>query len=357
MADLISPLFPRADVDDLVDMIDERRAKPTRKWRTRQRPRVQIAPEAFIEITSTSGANVQVAITRHGDGGSIHQQQSVYVLAGNAGTFTLTFVSGGSQTTAAIAWNASAAAVKSALDSLSNITSVTVMGLGTYASPWVVTMDDSTTDYSVMTATSSITPAIYAGFRVEEDTLPTIGTWVNRDAIFVKVPNSETLATGTRYRGSRQWLLPNDSLLYAPVVNAGATFSGARVKNSGAQSINSGSLTDVTFDSEDYDSDGYHSTSSATHKLIVPADGYYRVGFAGSWTSLGAPYDCQSYIYTNGSTINVFDVAPAATQGSTHNLETELHMSAGDYFSIKVAQQSGLGKNLSANGFWVSKIG
>ncbi len=52
-----------------------------------------------------------------------------------AGTFTLTF---SGQTTADIAYNASAATVESALEALSTITDVTVTGVGTSGDPWVV---------------------------------------------------------------------------------------------------------------------------------------------------------------------------------------------------------------------------
>ncbi len=54
------------------------------------------------------------------------------------GTFTLTV---DSQTTTAIAYNAIAADVKSALETLSTVTTVSVAGTGTTIDPWVVTFD------------------------------------------------------------------------------------------------------------------------------------------------------------------------------------------------------------------------
>ena len=56
-----------------------------------------------------------------------------------AGTFTLTF---SGQTTAAIAFDASAANIESALEALSNIVDVTVTGSGTSGDPRVVTFVD-----------------------------------------------------------------------------------------------------------------------------------------------------------------------------------------------------------------------
>ena len=51
------------------------------------------------------------------------------------GTFTLTY---DGQTTAAIAYNASAATVETDIESLSNVTAATVTGTGVVATPWVI---------------------------------------------------------------------------------------------------------------------------------------------------------------------------------------------------------------------------
>lgn len=57
----------------------------------------------------------------------------------DGGTFTLTF---SGQTTAAIAYDASAATVDTELTALSNIVSVVVTGAGTFADPWIVEFTD-----------------------------------------------------------------------------------------------------------------------------------------------------------------------------------------------------------------------
>jgi hypothetical protein len=62
-------------------------------------------------------ATATVATTTPGDG-THNEVQSVTIAGANGGTFTLTF---SGQTTAAIAWNASAATVQSALEALSNV--------------------------------------------------------------------------------------------------------------------------------------------------------------------------------------------------------------------------------------------
>jgi hypothetical protein len=84
---------------------------------------------------------------------------------GTGGTLDLIFEG----QTATIAWNANAATVKSALEGLSNITTVTVTGAGTPANPWVVTFDDPLGNVEQMTLdTSSLTPAGSTGLVVTQ---------------------------------------------------------------------------------------------------------------------------------------------------------------------------------------------
>lgn len=66
-----------------------------------------------------------------------------------------------------------------------------------------------------------------------------------------------------------------------------ATFVGCKVYNDGTQSIPDNSSTAVTFGAEEYDTDGFHSTSSNTSRITIPSgkDGTYRFSYG---TSLAA---------------------------------------------------------------------
>ena len=64
------------------------------------------------------------------------------------GTFTLTY---DTQTTAAIAYNASAATVETDIEALSNVTAATVTGTGVAATPWVIRFDTASGS-GIMTA-------------------------------------------------------------------------------------------------------------------------------------------------------------------------------------------------------------
>lgn len=63
----------------------------------------------------------------------------------------------------------------------------------------------------------------------------------------------------------------------AAIATSKIAHSGARVYNSGAISTTTGTVTLLTFDSEHYDTDTYHSTSSNTGRLTAPTTGYYLI--------------------------------------------------------------------------------
>ena len=82
--------------------------------------------------------------------------ESVDVGVASGGTFTLTV---GGQTTGAIAYNATAAVVDTAVTALSTVVAVTVTGSGTIASPWLITFDDPVGPLTITGSGSSLTPA------------------------------------------------------------------------------------------------------------------------------------------------------------------------------------------------------
>ncbi len=88
--------------------------------------------------------------------GYVNEIQSVYTGA-TGGTFTLTY---SGQETAGIAFDANAATMVTRLEALSNVTDVTVTGVGTSGNPWLVTfVDPGGSDIALMT----IDPASLTG--------------------------------------------------------------------------------------------------------------------------------------------------------------------------------------------------
>lgn len=121
---------------------------------------------------------------------------------------------------------------------------------------------------------------------------------------------------------------------------------GARAYQAGsAQSIANATLTAVTFDSERFDTDGFHSTSSNTSRFTVPAGmgGKYLLGgvveFAANATGARS-----IALRLNGSTYIAFETIQAATAGGQEtrlSVETVYDLLAGEYVEVYVSQVSG----------------
>lgn len=128
---------------------------------------------------------------------------------------------------------------------------------------------------------------------------------------------------------------------------AGTPITGSppacRVFNSAVQSIPTGGTgAALTFDSERFDTDNMHSTSSFTSRITFNTAGLYIVtgyaGFAGS--AAGAIRAFQ--IRLNGVTVLATQLAPV---GATHNSQSTVtagwKFAVNDYVELLLIQDSG----------------
>ena len=140
-----------------------------------------------------------------------------------------------------------------------------------------------------------------------------------------------------------------------------AGFIGCRIRNSGNVSLTNGSDTLITFDSERFDTDGFHSTSSNTGRITIPAGlgGKYLIG---ANTDVTASPGAGSYcgIRLNGTTyiataqvVNDASYATAVT-GTVYDL------AAGDYIEflvhVNAASKNALAAGNYSPEFWVVKL-
>ena len=110
---------------------------------------------------------------------TVDEVQKVTVAGASAGTFTLTY---SGQTTAPVAWNASAATVKAALEALSNITAVTVAIVSggwqaTFANPGDANLPQMTADGSGLRGTGAVverTAHVEGVAEVQTVTIPAV---------------------------------------------------------------------------------------------------------------------------------------------------------------------------------------
>jgi hypothetical protein len=122
-----------------------------------------------------------------------------------------------------------------------------------------------------------------------------------------------------------------------------ANFVGCSLSNSTTQSIANNTVTTVTFDSEFFDTDSFHSTSSNTGRITIPTGlgGKYMVNasmrFDPSLTGTK-----KMSIFLNGSTeLVAVEEALLANDYAVSAKSVILSLAAGDYLELKVSQNSG----------------
>jgi len=131
-------------------------------------------------------------------------------------------------------------------------------------------------------------------------------------------------------------------------------FVGCSLYNSASQSISNNTLTAVTYDSENFDTDSFHNTSSNTSRITIPSgkNGKYAInfvtngdgGYSGFW---------ETFIYKNGSSIMGAFTTPSLTSpynfGAAPSFNGVFNLVATDYIEIYIRQTSGGSKNIYNN--------
>jgi hypothetical protein len=130
-------------------------------------------------------------------------------------------------------------------------------------------------------------------------------------------------------------------------------FSGARVYRSTNTTINNNSEVALEFDSERYDTDGYHSTVTNTSRFTIPAGkaGKYRITGQVGWSS-HASNARLSKIRLNGTTSIATVTGPPSPSGAGTDqiVTTTYDLAVGDYVELTVYQLSGTSINVDSSG-------
>jgi hypothetical protein len=113
-------------------------------------------PIAYNATAAAVGTALAALASIGGGVGGTNEQQLVTLTGATAGTFTLTY---SGQTTSALAFNAAASAVQTALQALSNVGAGNATVTGSAGGPYTVAFGGTLADTNVaqMTATSSLT--------------------------------------------------------------------------------------------------------------------------------------------------------------------------------------------------------
>lgn len=139
-------------------------------------------------------------------------------------------------------------------------------------------------------------------------------------------------------------------------------FSGARVYHDSDQSISSATSTDLVFNSERFDSDGYHSIVSNIGRFTVPVNGYYLIEGNIQFESNSTGIRQIVLRLNNATTLAILRVDASATSATILSLSTIYQMNAGDYVNLRVFQDSGVSLNVGAVGnyspeFAIARLG
>lgn len=185
--------------------------------------------------------------------------------------------------------------------------------------------------------------------------------------IWILAPNGETLILGDVYLGRLSRVLSTGVPVYtvdggiAAIISPTA-FDGCRAYKSsggGNQTISNSTDTIVTFDSEHWDTNSYHSTSSNTGRLTVPSSpstGRYMLSGNIKWGS-GLTGIRRLQLLRSGSAVTTWFWDPSHGNDFDMNFCHVDDLAPGNYFECQVRQSSGTDKAvLSASYFSVHRI-
>lgn len=133
-----------------------------------------------------------------------------------------------------------------------------------------------------------------------------------------------------------------------------------------SQSIPNAAATALLFNSERWDTDSMHSTSSQTSRITFNTAGVYVIGGCVAW-DMNNPYvGLRSLrIRLNGTTDVLIDDRYSGTSANGiqihHSVETVWRVAAGDYVELVAYQSAGGGlsvlvSNASSPEFWASRM-
>jgi hypothetical protein len=126
-------------------------------------------------------------------------------------------------------------------------------------------------------------------------------------------------------------------------VSTTPTYVGTNVYNSTTLNISSGTQTAVTWDTELFDTNAIHSTSTNTSRFTVPTGkgGYWQISPIINWNDTSSAGVRQLKVYKNGVVAKSSHFYPTSAGTMVANYTFTINLSAADYVEIYVFQNSG----------------
>jgi hypothetical protein len=211
----------------------------------------------------------------------------------------------------------------------------------TTAQKGAVQLENSTS--STSTTTAAVPASVKSAYDLANAAIPKSLLDAAGDVIYATANDTPArLALGT----AGQVLTVNSGATapeWATPAAGGSTFVGCQLRKSANQTISNVTDTIITFDVETFDTDGFHSTSSNTGRITIPAGkaGKYRFDYTHRWQ--GNATGSRAV----GLRINGVDGAKLTTifnltaDRYCYNGSFVLDLGVGDYVELICEQDSG----------------
>jgi len=137
-----------------------------------------------------------------------------------------------------------------------------------------------------------------------------------------------------------------------------ADAEGCRVYKSSAMACAASTLTTIdAFDTETFDTDGFHTGTNGNITIPANMGGVYVIGAYGNFSAQATANKLRHIEVLVGSTIIAAqDVANGGNDVMYLCLETVYQLSAGDVITMKAKQTSGSSVNFNSATIWVARI-
>lgn len=134
----------------------------------------------------------------------------------------------------------------------------------------------------------------------------------------------------------------------------GASFVGCKLTKSAQQTVNNTTETAITWNQEEFDTDGFHDNSTNPSRITIPSGkaGKYLFVAANIWTT-NSTGQRNAYLKKNGNTINSYFYFPAMAAGATAFIATNLiTLAEGDYIELFGYHSAGTTINFDSDGYF-----
>lgn len=124
-----------------------------------------------------------------------------------------------------------------------------------------------------------------------------------------------------------------------------------RVGRAATQSIPNTTNTLVAFDTEDFDTNGMHSTTVNNSRITIQTAGIYVVSFTGQLAGATTYVRTMAMLYLNGANVLANDQRGGFTANVPQrlNLAIVYQFDAGDFIEIQLYQDSGASRLLEVS--------